>query len=128
MIELRYKTSEEAIDDGWDYLYPCRYKSCSFTGSIQVDISPHYWEFMSFFDSMFHSFDGRPAAHNGFDEYQWFRHGRLHREDGPAYLTNKTAEHRQGFYLDGLSLEFHVWLERIQADPAEKVLLRMQYG
>lgn len=58
-------------------------------------------------DGQFHSFDDAPAivieSYVQDDEYiegykAWYKHGKLHREDGPAVIRNNGEEH---YYKDG---------------------------
>lgn len=65
-------------------------------------------------DGNLHSFNGEPAVvYSNGDKY-WYHHGRRHRDNGPAILTNK------GFYwycngkkhrLDGPAIDYCQFLE-----------------
>lgn len=53
------------------------------------------------------------------------RHRLLHRNDGPAVINGHAFKF---WYLMGHQYRFNDWLQSVDRLPAEKVLLKMQYG
>jgi len=69
-----------------------------------------------------HRTDG-PAIISG--EYQvWWVNGKMNRTDGPAYIDGKF----RAWYLNGVKYQFDEWLDKINATPEEKTMLRLKWA
>lgn len=133
MIALEYDAEPSAIADGWKWSseinrskhWGVSYRDIPFTGTL-VFRSPanHEWEFTSFLDGKLHSFEDNPAAIKG-ELRRWYKYGNSHREAGPAMESPK---HEGKFCYNGHIHKFEEWLTLTPISPAEKVLLKMQYG
>lgn len=75
-------------------------------------------------DGIHHREDGPAIIDTDGTEY-WIRHNNFHRVDGPAFCDPRG--HRE-FYLNGVNYKIDDWLELLDISPAEKVLLKMQWG
>jgi hypothetical protein len=62
---------------------------------------------------------------NNADTISWYNAvGQVHREDGPAIITNDGAIM---WYLHGTRYSFDEWFEVTKASDETKMLLRLQY-
>lgn len=59
--------------------------------------------------------------------YAWYRHGKLHRTDGPAVQhSDGTREFHLNTTWTGNDVD--IWLKNINATDEEKVMLKLKYG
>lgn len=89
----------------------CQYLKCihSIDGpAIRYDSGNWYW----YKHGILHRDDGPAVCING--DYQWFNNGVLHREDGPAFVRTNGEEY---WYIDG------VQVDPIQLDQTEETIL-----
>lgn len=101
-----------------------------FTGQIVIDNTDYY---ATFLDGYFHSFNGEPALYmfdvfenKGYSIRMWMEGGSLHREDGPA-LINERTQHKE-FYLSGLKLPLHHFIQVASLTDEQKLDLVLKYG
>jgi ribosomal protein S16 len=56
----------------------------------------------------------------------WYnKHGRVHKEDGPAMITESGAIF---WYHNGVRMTFEDWLTKSTASDEHKMMLRLQYA
>lgn len=81
-------------------------------------------------DGKYHNDNDEPAliCYNG--ETIWWRHGKIHRETGPAIICVNGQENRKEWWLNDEQYSFSIWYEMVKSSlsQAEKVEIKLTYG
>lgn len=77
-------------------------------------------------DGALHSYDGNPAVVFKSGSMVWCKHGKNHREDGPAFISNVRV--RNSFWLNGVKYDFNEWLTMVDLPIEKKTELVLAYA